>query len=60
MKTQGNSTPINQTTAAGARLTSGLRVQTGLQAGAWNCRDCEGKVMGTQLFQPNCDYCQQA
>ncbi len=38
----------------------GLPVRSDLRAGAWKCSSCEGKVMGNQLFKPNCDYCYQA
>lgn len=39
---------------------SGLRVRSDLRAGAWRCSDCQGKVTGSQLFQPTCSYCVQA
>ena len=36
----------------------GFRVRTNIHAGAWWCNSCEGKTEGSQLIQPNCDYCQ--
>lgn len=37
---------------------AGLTVKTGLKAGNWNCRDCEGQVMGNAIFKANCRSCQ--
>ncbi len=36
----------------------GFRVRIDIHAGAWWCNSCEGKTEGSQLIQPNCDYCQ--
>ncbi len=36
----------------------GLRVRTGLQAGAWRCTSCSGQAVGDQLFKPQCSYCE--
>jgi hypothetical protein len=37
---------------------SGFRVRAGVHVGAWWCNSCVGKTEGSQLIQPNCDYCQ--
>jgi hypothetical protein len=35
----------------------GLAVRSGLHAGQWSCTDCQGEVLGDQLFRPRCSYC---
>jgi hypothetical protein len=35
-----------------------LRVRTNVQAGAWRCNSCAGETMGSQLFKPQCSYCE--
>jgi len=54
MKTPNKNTPKVQTPLPG------LPVRSDLRAGAWKCSDCEGKVVGSQLFKPTCGYCYQA
>lgn len=39
---------------------AGLPVRSDLRAGAWRCNNCQGNVMGNQLFKPDCGYCQKA
>ena len=36
---------------------AGLRLQSGLKAGQWQCNSCQGEVNGDQLFRPTCSYC---
>ena len=38
---------------------AGLPVRSDLRAGAYRCSDCEGKVIGNQLFKPACNYCER-
>jgi hypothetical protein len=66
MNAQVNPSLKKQTEAFGLKpgsdmpLHSGMRVMTGLQAGAYRCRDCAGTVNGTQMSQASCVYCQLA
>ena len=36
---------------------AGMPVRSGIIAGNWLCKSCEGKTMGSNLFQPNCKEC---
>ena len=38
-------------------LESGFRVRSGVKSGNWLCSSCEGKTMGSNLFQPHCKVC---
>jgi hypothetical protein len=42
-----------------AEFQSGFRVRLDLHAGDWRCTSCSGKTMGSNLFQPTCDYCEK-
>jgi hypothetical protein len=35
----------------------GIPIRSGIIAGNWLCKSCEGKTMGSNLFQPNCKEC---
>ena len=37
---------------------AGMRVKTGVQAGAWRCTACAGQAVGSNLIKPKCDYCE--
>ncbi|MFM8320039.1 MAG: hypothetical protein ACKOC5_03905 [Chloroflexota bacterium] len=52
--------PTSHARPAASRPAAGLAIRSGLQAGAWRCNDCDGKVMGSQLFKPTCAFCQRA
>jgi hypothetical protein len=39
-------------------FSGGFRVRANVHIGAWWCNSCVGKTEGSQLIQPNCDYCQ--
>jgi hypothetical protein len=36
----------------------GMRVKTGVHAGAWRCTACAGQAIGSNLIKPKCDYCE--
>jgi hypothetical protein len=40
-------------------MSFGFRIRTGVKSGAWRCSACEGKTMGSNLFQPNCEFCEK-
>jgi hypothetical protein len=42
-----------------AYLQSGFRVRLDLRAGDWRCTSCSGNTMGSNLFKPQCDYCEK-
>ena len=37
----------------------GFRARSDLRAGDWRCSDCTGKTMGSNLFKPDCEYCEK-